>query len=208
MDGQRNTVRSASPTTPRATASPRWRVFTGVGMNHPPHAYLPAYVGMKACHPTTADPPFSKVGSRFGIGNRSPASRDAPHPSSLRDCGDICSSLVRAIGLSLLLLGIAWIIVEFALNQLVLHQGPLGDGQTEGINLYRVARVLPYGMVAFLVAYATVSLLSATSDARLTLPSKTRLRRLPGSDASPSSGIAFCVKLVPPSEAYPRAPPT
>lgn len=41
----------ASPTTPRATASPGCHAFTGVagvGMNHPPHAYA---LRVKACHP-------------------------------------------------------------------------------------------------------------------------------------------------------------
>ena len=156
-------------------------------------------------------PAPSKAGSRSEVGTRAPADntrcQGSDQPTSLRHCSGICSSLARAIALSLVLLGMAWIVVEFALVRPAVRRGLSGDGQTESTHLYWVARSLPYGMVALLVGLATVSLLAATSEARLALPSKTRSRRLPNSDTRPSLRTSFCVNLVPPCEAYPRAPP-
>lgn len=136
------------------------------------------------------------------------------HPRSatpnLRDCAGICSSLIRAIGFTLLVLGVAWIIVEFALKRPVLRDAPLADGQSEPVSLYWLARLLAYLLVAFLIACATASLLAAVSDARLTFAPRPSLAALPASNGCPSLRTFLRVKHkddAAPCEAYPRAPP-
>lgn len=142
----------------------------------------------------------------------SPRNREPRHPRwaapSLRNSAGICSSLVRAIGLNLLLLVVAWIVVEFVLERPGLRQAFPTDDQREAMPLYLIARLLGYHSVAFLAACAGASVLAAASDARLTIPRpRTSLAVLPVSDGRPSSAAFVCVSHVPPCEAYPRAPP-
>ncbi len=117
-------------------------------------------------------------------------------------------ALIRAIGFSLLLLALAGIMVEFALERPALRQALLADGQSQAVDFYWAARMLAYLSVAFLVACATVSLLTAVSEARLSVPPpRTSLAVLPVSEACPSSRGFVCVQRVAPCDVYPRAPP-
>ena len=115
--------------------------------------------------------------------------------------------VTRRVGFSPLLLGIGWVAVEFALKPLAFRNGLLAATQADGLFIHTLGQLGGYVLVAFLVAYVSASLLSALSDACLTIP---RSPHVAGSGDGqgrlfPLEAPVYLVHFV--HSARPRAPP-
>ncbi len=116
--------------------------------------------------------------------------------------------ITRRVGFNPFVLGVGWMLVEFALRPLALHRGLLAGTQGDGLLIALVGRAFGYVMVAFLVAYASAKLLDILSRLRFRLP---RLVCTVGLDdvgqrlwqLIPSRRPCF---ILPPAS-HPRAPP-
>ena len=125
----------------------------------------------------------------------------------LRDLPGVCSLLVCAIGVNLLVLGLTSIIAGLALSRAGAQQGLFTDAPTGLTYLYSIANLLTGVSVAFLVGTAALSLVAVVSNARLTIPGRRSPGALPVSEACPVSRTSLCITLAPPRQADPRAPP-
>ena len=144
---------------------------------------------------------------RRGADRNRPQRHRAPDRAPLKEPARLCMLLMRAIGLNLLLLGLAWIVVEFALRGPGLQQRLRVGPHREAAHLYFLARLFAYVIVAFLAACATASSLAVLSEVRLTAPRQGSLADLPDPEGCPSSPTSLCLTFLPLHQADPRAPP-
>lgn len=75
--------------------------------------------------------------------------------------------LTRRVGFSPFVLGVGWMLVEFALRPLALSRGLLAGTLGDGLLLHTVGRLFGYVLVAFLVAFASASLLAIFCAVRI-----------------------------------------
>jgi hypothetical protein len=125
----------------------------------------------------------------------------------VRDLPGICSLLICAIGVNLLVLGLTSIIAALAVSRTGARQPLFTDAPTELTYVYSIAGLLTGVSVAFLVDSAALSLVAVAAKARLTIPGRRSLREPPVSETCPVSRTSLCVTLTPPRQAEPRAPP-
>lgn len=77
------------------------------------------------------------------------------------------SRITRRVGFSPLVLGVGWVLAEFALRPLTLEHGLLASTQGNGALVQVVGGLFGYVIVAFVVAYASAWLLTILCDVRL-----------------------------------------
>lgn len=118
------------------------------------------------------------------------------------------SALTRRIGSSPLVLAVGWIGVELALQPLGWRHGLLAATQDDGSLGLRVAPLLGYVFVAFLVVYANASLVAVLGKARLRTPRQRSFATLPISEACSSSQTVLCLQFLALGQGGPRAPPS
>ena len=115
--------------------------------------------------------------------------------------------LTRWIGFNPLVLGVAWMGVELALEPLGLRAGLLGGANTDSPLLHWVHQALGYVFAAFLAALVNASLVSLLSAARLPRPLFRHLIRLEDGKATPSLRTSVCLPRYAIRPSQPRAPP-
>ncbi len=117
------------------------------------------------------------------------------------------SLLTRWIGFNPLVLGVAWMGMEFAFVRLGLHHGLLGSTQGGGVLMAWVGGALGYVLVAFVVAFASSVLLVLLSRVRVGLTSPRYLAApdLHDTRLIPQTFCSFPLYAIPASR--PRAPP-
>lgn len=117
-------------------------------------------------------------------------------------------SLIRVIVINLLLLTLAWSMLEFTVTRSYPHKGILSENTINPVIFYWGVRGLCYLAVIFLVAIVTASLLDTASDTCLTISSSRISLCLPLiSHAYLSLEEASHLKRMSLCRAYPRAPP-
>lgn len=118
------------------------------------------------------------------------------------------SLLTRSrVGFSPLLLGMAWVGVEYALSPLSLRFGLLSGTFAQGSFLHILAGMLGYGCIAFVIAYANGLLLSLLSEVRIKVPGPLYVLGSIDPGALILSGLVPYRSLGGFSAARPRAPP-
>lgn len=116
----------------------------------------------------------------------------------------------RAIGYKFLTLALGWTLIEVVLhlyNSTSPHQGLLTGSQTEGPQLYWLARLLSYVCTAFLLACANASLVGMLSRARFSFPPSILLPESPNAVGWHPSQVFLAIQSWTLRQADPRAPP-
>ena len=118
------------------------------------------------------------------------------------------SLLTRSrMGFSPLLLGMAWVGVEYALSPLSLRFGLLPGTFAEGSFPHIVAGMLGYGFIAFVIAYANGLLLSLLAEVRIKVPGPLYVLGSTDPGALILPDVVPCRSLGGFTAARPRAPP-
>ena len=115
--------------------------------------------------------------------------------------------LSRRLGFNPVVLGVAWMGVELAMQPLGLRAGLLGGVQEHATLLERVGSVLGYVLVAFFIALVNASLVSVLSAARLSNPPYRYPTRASDRGAGLSPQTFFCFPRFALHPLRPRAPP-
>jgi hypothetical protein len=111
------------------------------------------------------------------------------------------------VGFSPLILGAAWVGVEYALAPLALRYGLLSGGVSDIGFLHAAGGVLGYGFIAFVVAYANGLLLGLLAKVRIKVPGPLFVPGAidPGARILPE--VVLCLPFRGARAARPRAPP-
>jgi len=119
------------------------------------------------------------------------------------------AALTRSrVGFSPLLLGMAWIGVEYALTPLSLRFGLLAGAFAKAGYAHVVAGLLGYGFVAFVVMFANGLLLSLLIEARVRIPGPLYVQVASDPEAWILSIVLLPCSLSGRETAQPRAPPS
>jgi len=117
------------------------------------------------------------------------------------------SLVTRRIGFNPLVLGVAWMGMEFAFERLDLRQGLLGGTQSGGVLMAWIGGALGYVLVAFVVAFASSVLLMLLSRARVGSSSPRYLAAPDLCDTRLIPQTFSCSPLFAITCSRPRAPP-
>jgi hypothetical protein len=119
------------------------------------------------------------------------------------------SLLTRSrVGFSPLILGAAWVGVEYALSPLALRYGLLTGGVSEVGVLQAAGGVLGYGFIAFVVAYVNGLLLGLLAKVRIRVPGPLYVPGATDPGARILPEVVPCSPFRGARAARPRAPPT
>lgn len=178
-------------------------------------ALLPLFVAIRTLRPLSALLSGALWGSClyvFAVALGSLGSGEGLLPFALLTAAPAAYALLgslvtRWIGFNPLVLGVAWMGMEFAFERLGLHHGLLGSTQGGGVLMAWVGGALGYVLVAFLVAFASSVLLVLLSRVRVGLTSPRYLAApdLRATRLIPQTFYGFPLFAIPASR--PRAPP-
>lgn len=119
-----------------------------------------------------------------------------------------CSLVTRRLGFNPLVLGLGWVVVEFAVRPLGLPSGLLASTQTGGVLANVLSSLFGYAFVALLLVCGNASLVSILSTARLRFLPCRLLAGSPPVRVRTTSPTRRYVRRWAQHQAYPRAPPT